>query len=108
LVDDPDIDQALRFIREHACDGIRVEQVAEQAGVSRSTLKRRFQTALGRSVHEELLAVRLRRAQELLRQTALPLETIAEQAGFRHPEYMGAVFRAKLGRTPAEVRRGRA
>ena len=106
--DDPDILRALRFIRQHACDGIRVEQVAAQAQLSRSTLKRRFQAAMKRSVHDEILRVRLRRAQDLLCQTDLPLDAVAERAGFRHQEYMGAVFRAKLDRTPAEFRRRRA
>jgi LacI family transcriptional regulator len=104
---DPDIARAVRFIRQHACHGIRVEQVAEEVQLSRSTLKRRFRAAMKRSVHDEILRVRLGWAQELLAQTDLPLDTVAQRAGFRHQEYMGAVFRAKLGRTPAELRRQR-
>lgn len=107
-VADADVVRAMRFIRQHACNGIRVEQVADEVHLSRSTLKRRFQAAMKRSVHDEILRVRLGRAQELLAQTDLPLDAIAERAGFRHQEYMGAVFRAKLGRTPAEFRRQRA
>jgi LacI family transcriptional regulator len=105
VVAEADIVRALRFIRQHACNGIRVEQVAGEVNLSRSTLKRRFQAVMKRSVHDEILRVRLGRAQELLAGSDLPLDTIAQQAGFRHQEYMGAVFRAKLGRTPAEFRR---
>jgi LacI family transcriptional regulator len=60
---------------------------------------------LGRSVHDEIVRVRLVRARELLQQTDLPLAEIAERAGFRHQEYMGAVFRRRLRQTPGAVRR---
>ena len=36
--------------------------------------------------------------------TDLPLTLVAERAGFKHQEYMGAVFKARLGKTPGEVR----
>jgi transcriptional regulator GlxA family with amidase domain len=40
---------------------------------------------------------------ELLTKTNLSLAMVAERAGFKHQEYLGAVFRARLGRTPAQV-----
>ena len=42
-VDDLHVAAALRFIREHVCDPINVEQVLSQIPISRSTLERRFQ-----------------------------------------------------------------
>ena len=40
-----------RFIREHACEGIGVDDVLSQVPVSRSVLQRRFRSLLGRSIH---------------------------------------------------------
>jgi LacI family transcriptional regulator len=68
-------------------------------------LQRRFKAATGRTLHEEMLRVRIGRAKELLAETDLPIVTIAERLGFKHQEYMGAVFRKKLGVTPAQYRR---
>jgi LacI family transcriptional regulator len=96
---------AVRFIREHACEGIGVEDVVRHVAVCRSLLQKRFQLALNRTVHDEIIGVRLNRAKELLRETELPLSQIAEKAGFRHQEYMGAVFKVRLGITPARFRR---
>jgi LacI family transcriptional regulator len=73
--------------------------------LSRSTLQRRFRQFLGHSVHDEIVRVRLNRAQELLAETDLPLSLVAQRSGFNHQEYLGAVFRARLGRTPASYRR---
>jgi LacI family transcriptional regulator len=72
--------------------------------LSRSVLQRRFRVKIRRSVHQELLAARIKRARELLVQTDLSLAVVAERAGFKHQEYMGAVFRARVDKTPAQVR----
>lgn len=104
-VEDRNLARALRFIRERACVGLSVDEVAEAAGLSRSVLQRRFRAVLGKTVHAEILAVRVKRACELLTETDLPLFEVAEQAGFTHQEYLGAVLQRQLGKTPAQFRR---
>ena len=104
-VEDRAVAAALRRIRETACACPSVDEIARHAGTSRSVLQRRFRRLFGRSVHDQLLAERLKRATELVTGTGLPLAEIAERCGFRHQEYMGAVFRARLGRTPASMRK---
>ena len=104
-VEDPTIAAALRLIRHEACTGISVDEIARVAGASRSVLQRRFRAALGQSVHDQLINTRLKRAIELITTTDLPLADIAERCGFNHQEYMGVVFRERLGKTPAQLRR---
>jgi LacI family transcriptional regulator len=104
-IEDPIITMALRMIREHACNGLQVSEIAEQMPVSRSVLQRRFQAVMGRSVHDEIFRVQMRKAEELLRETDLPIGVIAKKAGFNHQEYMGAVFKSHAGMTPREFRR---
>ena len=106
-VSDADIVAALRFIREHACDPVDVSDVVRHVSLSRSTLQRRFRELLGRSVHDEILRMRLLRAQELLAETDLPLARIADLAGFRHSEYLSAVFKQRTGMTPGAYRLAR-
>jgi len=106
-VDDRAVAAALRIVREHACERIRVGEIAAQAGVSRSVLQRRFRALLGRTVQEELVQQRIKRAQQLLVASGLPLADVAERAGFQHQEYMGAVFKSQLGITPAQFRKRR-
>lgn len=103
--EDRNLARALKIIRERACTGLDVDEVAEAAGLSRSVLQRRFREMLDRTVHEELRRVRLKRARELLTETNLPLPEVAEQAGFKHQEYLGVVLRREWGKTPAQVRR---
>ena len=103
-MEDHDVAEAVRFIREAACSGIGVDDVVRRVQLSYSTLKRRFHAVLGRSIHDEIVRVRLQRACDLLAETELPLPKIAERTGFRHAEYLGAVFKAKLGMTALRYR----
>ena len=48
-VGDADVAAAIQFIRDHACDGISVNDILERVLTSRSTLERRFNRLLGRS-----------------------------------------------------------
>jgi LacI family transcriptional regulator len=103
-VEDPDLAFAVRFIREHAAQGIRVEDVVRETALSRRTLERRFQDVLGRSPHDEIMRVRIRSVQQLLRDTDLSLAAIARATGFESPEYLSVAFRRFTGQPPSQFR----
>ena len=104
-IDDPEVAAAVRYIREHACDGIDVNDVVTHVAVSRRSLERRFRRSLERSPNAEIVRVQVRRVQELLVGTDLPLAAVARLAGFRHAEYMSAVFRQHVGQAPRTFRK---
>ena len=104
-IDDPQIARAVRVIREQACDGISLQELLRKLGFSRTTFYERFEAALGRSPHQEVLRVRLDRVRQLLMQTRLSIEEIAGATGFRHPEYLQVAFKRELGMTPGSYRR---
>ena len=104
---DLDLAAAIRFVRERACDGIGVQHVLKAAAISRSTLDQRFLAALGRTVHAEIQRVRVERVKQLLADTNLLIKQVAKRCGFRHPEYMTAVFQKHTGESPVEYRRKR-
>lgn len=103
-IEDPCLAEALRFIREHACRGIRVDDVLESVTVSRSKLQRLFREELGRTIHETIARERIRRVERLLVETELDYEDIARRSGFAYLGYMSTVFRRATGVTPAAYR----
>jgi LacI family transcriptional regulator len=105
-IDDRHIAAALRFIREHACEGIGVRDILSAVPLSRSVLERRFAALVGRAPKAEILRVQLQRAKELLATTDFPLNVISEKAGFKHPEYLSAIFKKKMGVAPGRYRAG--
>lgn len=104
-VEDREVARVCRFIREHACDGIDVNDVAEFTSLSRRQLERRFRDELNRTPHEEITAVQIDRVKQLLRESEMTLEQIAPLVGYSHKERLGAVFKRECGETPGAYRR---
>lgn len=103
-IEDKLVGAALRHIRSSRDDDFGLESLLELLKVSRSTLERAFRRELGWSPKEEFRRVRLKRVKELLIETDWPLERIAEEAGFLHPEYMMVQFKRMVGSTPSQWR----
>lgn len=103
-INDSLVASAARTIRERACHGLSVEELVSSLKISRSIFYQRFQDALGRSPHYEILRVQLDRVKGLLTQTSLPLKEIAEMASFNNPNYLSVAFKREMGVTPGEYR----
>jgi len=103
-VDDPQIARALRFIREHACEGIGVADVLRYCPMARRSFEGRLKALIGRTPNEEITRVQLNRVKELLSGTDLPLSEIAERTGFKHVEYLTVVFKREFGQPPSLYR----
>ena len=98
----PYVMQALLFIRQYACQGIKTAQVAAYVGVSRSSLESHFRKARGCSVHDEILRFKLASAAKGLQGNHLAIADIAQQCGFKSAQYLHTVFRREFGCTPRE------
>jgi LacI family transcriptional regulator len=103
-IENEDLAAAVRFIREHACEGISVNEVLARVAMSRSALERQMQRVLGRTPAAEILRMQFNRVRELLTYTDLPLARIAEKAGFKHPQYLAEAFKRTFGQTPGRFR----
>lgn len=104
-IDDEELAKAMRYIREHACGGIRVSDVLEQTRHSPSTLERRIKSLFGRSLKSEITRVRLESAKLLLQETNLKVSEIASRTGFNESKYFCEVFRSVEGITPTTYRK---
>lgn len=103
-VEDREVARVCRFIREHACGGINVNDVAKFTALSRRQLERRFRAELDRTPHQEITIVQVARVQQLLRETEMTLEQMTPLAGYAHKESLSAVFKRETGETPGEYR----
>ena len=108
-IEDPEVAKAVRYIRENACAGIRVDDVLDQVALSRRGLEKRFKKAVGRPPHMEIRRVQLERVKELLVGTDYKLERIAEITGFSTAQYLAGLFHRVMKMTPGGWRQaGRA
>lgn len=104
-VDDPLVSEALRFIRARSDQNLAVSTVLRHVGLSRRALDLRFAATLGRTVHGEIIRVRMGHVAELLSSTDWTLQQIAERLDFSHSEYMSVAFKKYTGTSPGQYRR---
>lgn len=106
-VDDSLVANALRHIRAHAHEPLKVSDLQKALFVSRRSLEHRFTQALGRTPAVEIRRARLEHVRRLLIETDLPLAGIAERTGYQHLEVMVRAFQRQFGLPPGRFRRER-
>ncbi len=104
-VSDARVAAALRFIRQHACEGIRVDDVLRAVPMSRTLLERRFKAAVGHSPHRQMVQHRIERAKHLLAESEVSIAVVAELAGFDNASYLSVAFRRETGESPYAFRK---
>ena len=79
--------------------------MAEELGLSRSYLSRRFSEQTGITIQEYILQVRLEAAANMLRFSEEQIGAIAEYLCFPSQSYFTERFRKQYGMTPGEYRK---
>ena len=103
--EDIHVARAIRFIREHACEGIHANDVLQHVPLSGPWPRSRFKKTVGKTIHVAIHQAQADRVKTLLAETNMPLKRITHLAGFRYVEYMTLLFRQCTGETPAAFRK---
>ncbi|HEX3356609.1 MAG TPA: substrate-binding domain-containing protein [Tepidisphaeraceae bacterium] len=104
-VDNLHLAEAIRYIREHACDPCTVDQVLHHVPVGRRWLERQFKLKFGRSPHDEIVRIRVDTAKRMLVESDLDLQQIAFRSGFSTMGRFHLAFRKLTNTTPGVFRR---
>ncbi len=94
---------ARAIMREEYADDLSLDEVATRIATSRRQLQRVFAELAARGFREELAAIRMERAAELLH-GPLPVGDIARRVGYRQSAQFAKAFRAHHGMVPSEYR----
>lgn len=98
------VEKARTYIAEHACEGIRVDDVAAHIGVSRSLLDLRFRQVCDKAVLEDILDVRLSEVKRLLEKTNRTILQIGLDCGFNDPDNLKRLFKKRFGMSMRDYR----
>jgi LacI family transcriptional regulator len=104
-IDDKDVAMAVQFIRQHTNKLIQIADVLNHVTCSQRTLHHKFRASLGRSVHQEIKQVRIERIARLLRETDLPISTIAIKLGYSNINHISRYFQQTMNLTPLAYRK---
>lgn len=83
---------------------VTMEEIFGAAGVEASTARRLFHAQLGTSPKQFHLQMRLRQAEDLLRNSGLPVGTIAAACGFSNAQSFAKRFRQTYGKSASTFR----
>ncbi len=97
--------RVLEFIAAHLGDDIALADLAAVAELSTHHFGEAFKTATGRPPYRFVMARRVERARELLRDGERPIAEIAYAAGFSSQAHLTTNFRRLTGVTPGRFRR---
>lgn len=104
---EPHILEAMEMIRREACDGLSVGELAARFPGTRRLFEMRFREAAGHSVLDEILNVRMARAVDLLANTGMRIDAIANFCGFSTELAFWKAFRKRTGVSPLDFRMSR-
>lgn len=99
------MDEAVRYLEAHYAEQTRVADLVRHVGYSRARLFELFRKHTGLTPNNYLVRLRVRKAEELLKTTRMPVALVGACVGFIDGAYFGAVFRRYAGMSPAACRR---
>ncbi|MBF0244491.1 MAG: helix-turn-helix domain-containing protein [Planctomycetes bacterium] len=94
--------RCLLLIHNHYSSWPDISSLAENLGVSRTTIFRVFKKELGCSPLDYLLKHKLAHAEGLLAETDLPVASCALRSGFGDASYFSRIFRLHTGLSPQQ------
>ncbi|MBX4262466.1 AraC family transcriptional regulator [Clostridium estertheticum] len=98
------VEHALEFIDHNYQKNIKINDIANYIGISRSYLTNIFKKNINLSPQEYLIKYRFDRACSLLKTTTLPVSTVASQVGYDDPLTFSKVFKKFYTVSPTTYR----
>ncbi len=97
------IEQAMIYMQQNYMRDISLDNCADHIGTNPFFLSKSFKQVTGKNFIDYLTELRMEKAKELLRESEMKINTVAEQVGYRH-SYFNRIFKKLEGMTPTRYR----
>jgi len=101
---DGGLQATLAWMEANLHQPITLEDIAAHAATSVRSLSRRFQAQIGIAPMQQLLRLRVQRAQQLLETTDIPIERVSDHVGFGSAVAFRQQFTRRVGVPPQRYR----
>jgi len=98
------VEKVRRQVRERIHEPVSLDWMADCAGMSKFHFVRQYRKLTGRTPMEDVRALRVEYARDLLMTTSLPLKVIAGKAGMGDQYHMSRLFKRLTGTSPGKIR----
>ncbi|WP_161712588.1 helix-turn-helix domain-containing protein [Allorhizobium undicola] len=92
------------FLLEHLDENVSLERLAREADMSVSHFLRAFSSSFGQTPHQYVIELRLKKAEQLLTTTSIPIGEIAYLTGFASQSHLTTTMKRRMSVTPREMR----
>ena len=103
-VRDASVRRTLTLMHQNAAHPWTLEELAQQAGLSRTALAERFRESMGDTPLNHLRTLRMQRAMKLLADSDRHLEAVASEVGYQDAFSFSKVFKRTVGVSPKAFR----
>lgn len=100
----PEISRVLAHVEMNLGGDLRVDRLAQVAGLSRAHFVRRFAAEAGLPPSDHVFARRMDRVERLLTASEMKIADIASATGFADANYLAKAFRRHRGMSPMDFR----
>lgn len=104
-VRDAAVHRAVALLQADVARPWTLELLAQEAGLSRTTLAERFRAAMGDTPLAHLRTLRLQKAMQLLGESRRKLDDVAQAVGYQDAFGFSKAFKRAVGVSPGEFRR---
>lgn len=104
---DPHVGRALQSLHDRPAHAWSLDELAKEAGVSRSILAERFMRFVGVPPIQYLAQWRIQLAASLLRRDSASLAEIAQRVGYSSEAALSKAFKRWVGSSPAHYRKSK-
>jgi transcriptional regulator GlxA family with amidase domain len=101
----PKLLKVVQLMQDNVSEPLQSQDLADAVRLSTRQLERLFFKYLNQSPAKHYLKIRLERARNLIRQTALPLLTIAIDCGFTSASHFSKAYLDHFGQPPSAERK---
>ena len=98
-------EQIQNYVRQHYIDGFTSAQIQEACGLSYKYAGTLFKEVTGQTIKEYQCTLKLRKAEQLLKETDKSIAEVAQLTGFSDMFYFSKIFHKKKGCPPGEYRK---
>ena len=101
----PPVQKALLYIEASLGGELSLSTLAHEININPSYLSELFKKETGTTLTEHINKTRINRACQMLRETTLQVQTVAQYCGIQDVNYFSKLFKKYTGKTPTEYRK---
>ena len=100
-----EIEKVVYYIDKNMSENIKIENLAEEFGISKFNFNKRFKSSTNVTLHQFIIKKKLDRSKNLLKENSLSLSDITYMLNFSDQSHFSNSFKKMYGMTPREFRK---